>query len=150
MKYSLIIFEDEEFWIELDDDGYADRQMIISNTETLISCFTDCLAEGIVNLDELEGKIKSIDYQTFQDRWDKYLKPYRTDWELKKKILTVCTKIQGRIKYFYPQGAVVELDNGQGICLAGLPENILIGTLIEWVIAGYDEENMWFILEPIE
>lgn len=92
MKYILDVFEDEEFWIELDNDGYALRQMIVGENNVEMSCFTDCLAEGVVALDELAGEIKIITQDIFEYKWDKYIKNFKEEWENKKKNIILVNK----------------------------------------------------------
>ena len=46
MNYIIIKYENEEFWIEIDKENYAIRQIIISGDNIEISCINDCLAEG--------------------------------------------------------------------------------------------------------
>lgn len=50
MNYIMIKYENEEFWIEIDKENYAIRQIIISGDNIEISCINDCLAEGKISL----------------------------------------------------------------------------------------------------
>ena len=60
MKYLLVETEIEKFWIEIGIDGYANRQIVIDEFKKIhISCLEDCLAEGVIDENDLEGKTKS-------------------------------------------------------------------------------------------
>jgi len=45
MKHTFIDFKSEQFWIEVDEDSYALRQVIVEDDKTLVSCRDDCLAD---------------------------------------------------------------------------------------------------------
>ena len=69
MNYIMIKYENEEFWIEIDKENYAIRQIIISGDNIEISCINDCLAEGKIYLYELDGDITKIDKEKFDLKW---------------------------------------------------------------------------------
>ena len=150
MKYLNFTFEDVTYWIELNDDNYALRQIVIkSNGNILISCINDCLAEGIVSIDKDTNIITPY---SFEKIWSKYLSSYYVNWEKVKSKYPIGKKVEGIIKYFYPQGIIIQLTDTQGItdyekCRENsisnnfYPNQKIIGT-----VTGYDETNMWIIL----
>ena len=70
MKYLLIKYGEENYWYELDDEGYAIRQIILDeHCQIHVSCLEDCLAEGPVNEEELEGSIENISKREFDMLW---------------------------------------------------------------------------------
>ena len=72
MKYLLIEFEEEEYWIEVGTDGYALRQIVFYNDKNVhISSLEDCLAEGPINENDLDGTIKLITKHEFEEYWNK-------------------------------------------------------------------------------
>lgn len=77
----------EEYWFELDDDYYARRQIIIDKitNDYVISCGNDCLAEGVVDLDELEGDKITISQTLFEEKWSDLKKRYEKEWQIQKK-----------------------------------------------------------------
>lgn len=150
MKYILDFFEGEEYWIELDNEGYALRQMIIGNNATQISCLTDCLAEGVVLLEELDGDIKIIEQEVFESRWRNSLKDMKVKWELKKKEYTIGKQVIGKLKYYYPQGAIIQLNEIQGVCSDDIPSGLIISTELQCTVTGYDEINLWITLSPVD
>ena len=146
MKYIYIIYENIEYWIELDKDDYALRQIIVDNGEIEISCKTDCLAEGVILLDELDGEVKIIDNIVFETKWNEVLLNTKTAWEQKKSDYPIGKKVTGTLKYFYPQGAVIQLEEIQGICANKLPADSTVGSQLQCIVSGYDESNFWIIL----
>ena len=49
MKYLVTKFDSEQYWIEVGNDGYALRQIIIdADNNEHVSCIEDCLAEGVI------------------------------------------------------------------------------------------------------
>ena len=79
MNYIMIKYENEEFWIEIDKENYAIRQIIISGDNIEISCINDCLAEGKIYLYELDGDITKIDKEKFGEIKDITDKGYYTN-----------------------------------------------------------------------
>ena len=146
MKYIYIMCEGTEYWIELDNDNQALRQIIDDNGDIEISCKTDCLAEGAVLLDELDGNIEIIEKEVFETKWKDSLLDMRKEWEQKKGEYRVGSPVIGNFKYFYPQGAVIQLEGIQGICTDKLPSSLVVGTQLQCIVTGYDEVNFWIIL----
>ena len=86
MKYWFINFEEEQYWIEVADDNIAMRQ-IIKNADDIIqiSCIEDCLAEGVIDVEDLEGEIIEISLEKFEEKWNAEIKAYLNLWKLQKK-----------------------------------------------------------------
>jgi len=74
------MYENVEYWIEIDDTGNALRQIIIGNNDIQISCKTDCLAEGIIELEDLEGDIKLLDSNCFEKKWKSIINNFEASW----------------------------------------------------------------------
>lgn len=154
MRYIYFQLEKEEFYIELDNENYALRQIIIPyDNKTLISCRNDCLAEGQIDLDNLEGKISYIAKETFEKAWSVHTSPYRKIWNKEKKVYPIGNYIEGIIKYFYPHGIIFDIGNLQGCADYRVTQNnspadsLNINHIISGVVSGYDEDNMWLLID---
>lgn len=124
--------------------------MIIEDHTVQISCLTDCLAEGDVLLEELDGKIKIIKQEIFESKWSESLKHMRKKWEQKKEEYTIGKRVVGKIKYYYPQGAILQLDEILGVCSDDIPSGLVINTELQCIVTGYDEINIWIILSIVD
>jgi hypothetical protein len=146
MKYIFINYNDEQYWIEIGNDGYALRQIIIEpNSEIHVSCSEDCLAEGIINAGELDGKIQLVEQDAFESRWNNATAGKRKNWEDIKMMYPIGKEVECRVKYSYPQGWILELGQWLGVCKGSLtfqPEQMIFGH-----INGYDDVNMWLCVE---
>jgi len=155
LKYIFFLHDNIEYWIEIHNEGYALRQIISNNGMIQISCKTDCLAEGSINVFDLDGECKYIDYNTFEKKWQSIIKIYKVSWMKEKKVNSVGKVIQGNVKYFYPQGVILQIDDSQAICdynelkkVAG-SNNLKVGQIVNGVVIGYDESNMWIKVTPL-
>ena len=153
MKYITFTFENETYWLELDEEKYALRQIILpTDGFATISCRDDCLAEGAVLTDEIDENIFTIDNNEFEKIWDIHSFPYLSIWNEEKKKYPIGTEIKGFIKYFYPQGIIIEIDKIQGVsdydaCRKNSnPKNLYPGHKILGTVSGYDEKNMRLII----
>ncbi len=142
MKYIYFNFENIETWIELDSEKYALRQVNQGDTNT-ISCRQDALAEGIV--DDINCDVITND--EFETVWQQSIKQYADDWEELKIKYPIGAYIEGVIKCFYPQGSVIEIE-GNMIARTMFPEptHTQINVLYHGTVIGYDEQNMWLVL----
>lgn len=146
MRYLLICFENEQFWLEITEQLIAMRQVIIDeNLEIHVSSREDCLAEGKIITDELEGTYKEISKEEFESRWISAIKPYYNEWLSIKQRYPIGTNVEGTCKYFYPQGIVVEGRDYFAIYI-GKKELQFNSTLVACV-KKYDEDNLWLVLE---
>jgi hypothetical protein len=150
LKYITFTFENLTYWIETDEEGWALRQIITEPDGTsLISCRDECLAEGIVFIDEDSIIISEEDFEKI---WEKYSLTYKAGWDIEKNKYSAGMKVEGYIKYFYPQGIIIQLDKVQGITDYNVcrknssPENLYPGHKITGTVTGWDNKNMWIIL----
>jgi ribosomal protein S1 len=149
MKYLYINFDDEKYWLEIGTDAYALRQIIIdADNQTHVSCFEDCLAEGVVIEDELDGKISMITKVEFENQWNIATSEKRKTWVILKKQYPIDTVVVCKVKYFYPQGCILEIGDLQGICT--VKSNVSPNDSINGKVIGYDETNMWLIISEME
>ena len=153
MEYITFTFENETYWLELDEEKYALRQIILSEDGfAAISCRDDCLAEGMILTDEIDENIFTIDNDEFEKIWNIYSFPYLNVWNEEKKKYPVGSQVKGFIKYFYPQGIIMEIDKIQGVsdydtCRKNSsPKNLYPGHKILGTVFGYDEKNMRLII----
>lgn len=67
MKYFLIYYENEKLYIEVNLQNTPLRQIIIDKkSQVRISWREDCLAEGELNINNLECKYEIIKYEKFE------------------------------------------------------------------------------------
>lgn len=66
MRYISFNYEDEKYWIELNNDNVAYREIILSNDCYHVSALEDCLAEGEFVDEEIEAEIKDITQTEFE------------------------------------------------------------------------------------
>ena len=146
MKYLLIKFEEEKYWYELDDEGYAIRQIILDEHGQMhVSCLEDCLAEGPVNEEDLEGSIINLSRQEFDILWQDTLKKYEKLWEDIKKRYSIGVSVQGEYCYSYPQGDIIRGDDFIAIYKGEKP--FCLNQLVQYRVKSYDDVNMWLVVE---
>ncbi len=145
MNYIVDKYENEEYWIEIDEENYAIRQIIISEDNTEISCINDCLAEGKVYLYELAGDISKIDKEKFDLKWKECTGQYFDIWNKIKLKYPIGSKFKGEFVRYHPHGAIFK----NGFAHAKKTDNAKykIGDSILGKVNDYDESNMWLILE---
>jgi len=80
-RYLYHLFGEIEFWLELDDENYATRQITVENSILEISCKHNNLAEGSIELEDLEGTSRWIEENEFESKWNEALAPYQNDWQ---------------------------------------------------------------------
>lgn len=149
MRYLLIIFEGEQYWIEISDEGYALRQINIdANRNVQVSCIEDCLAEGYIDEDELEGTIRIISQLEFEIKWEEATLEIRKRWNNEKDNYKIGKKVKCKAKYLYPQGWILKIDQLQGICNSEF--EMSYNQQIEGKVSGYDEVNMWLLINEIK
>ena len=148
MKYIFVDFDGFQYWIEVDKDGYALRQVTIEGTETLVSCRDDCLAEGVV---DTENDCVQISEKDFEQIWSNATEKFRCTWNTKKQSYKVGQSVTGEIKYFYPQGAIVDIGEIQGCGYVKDNKSIqFCGKTISGTISGFDDKNMWILFDKCE
>ena len=150
MKYIMIDFEDEKFWIEIGEDNYAMRQIIRDNNNIYhLSCIEDCLGEGPIVEQDLDGDIKFITKYDFEGIWDNLKSEYGDKWKRIKLNKRIGSKITGTYKYSYPQGYIFDIGDWLGVVkdISKKEMNFTTGDKIKGIIIGYDDINMWFIIK---
>ncbi len=153
MKYWLINLEEEQYWIEVSDDNIAMRQVIKEVGNVIrISCIEDCLAEGIFDVEDLEGEILEASMEEFEKVWSNETKPYRNLWEIQKEKYEIGNIVEGKIKYFYPQGIIMQIGEVKGLYVDKKENNAYSKyplDTIKGIVKGYDEKNMWIIISSL-
>lgn len=149
MNYLQFDFEGERFLIELSKEGYALRQIVISNKQIHQSCFEDCLAEGVIHSNELEGDVCWINEQLFNKQWEKYKKRYNKQWKNVKTSYPIGKTVQCTMLCIYPQGFFVDINNWKGVIKNTDTLSFMVEKRCDVYITGYDEQNMWLIVEPL-
>lgn len=146
MKYIFLQSDKEKNWLELDNNNYAYRQIILDKNDVFhISCKEDCLAEGEINECDLEGNITYLSAKEFNDIWKHVLKKYMKQWEETKNKYHIGTYIKCIHDYVYPQGIIVR---GKDFIAAYLGnEEFCIGKIVQYKVIAYDEINMWLIVK---
>ena len=148
MKYLFIEFDSEQFWIEVDNDGYALRQIIIDTDDKVhVSCIEDCLAEGTIDENEFEGEIKFITQHEFDSKWNIVTSEERNLWEIIKKQYPLGRGVECKVKYFYPQGWILNIGQLQGVCECNF--ELCPNQLIHGKVSGYDETNMLLLISEV-
>ena len=143
MRYIFFTSEDEKYWIEINDNNIAYRQIIFSNGAYHVSALEDCLAEGKIIEEEFEENIIEITNEEFEIIWNDSLKSYRQTWNSIKHTYLLNNYITAKLMYFYPQGAIFKIDN---IIINYIGnEEVKIHEELKMKIVGYDDSNMWII-----
>ncbi|SEQ06166.1 hypothetical protein SAMN02910289_01152 [Lachnospiraceae bacterium RM5] len=143
MKYIFFESEKEKYWIEINDDNFATRQIILSDGLYHVSALEDCLAEGQIINGEFEADFIDISKKNFEIAWNDALRDYRKIWESIKNNYKLNSNITATLMYFYPQGAIFKVNN---IIINYIGENeVQLHEKLNMKIVGYDETNMWII-----
>lgn len=144
-KYVTISDDEEVYWIEVDNENYALRQVIKDKDNVFhISCLEDCLAEG--KIDNLE-KYEIITQDRFLYIWNKVLEKYQVHWN------NVCKKYRrediliGKVMFFYPQGVILQGKDYMAIYKGN--KNMILHNCYQMRIIDYDNENRWIIVDII-
>lgn len=155
MKYWFINFEEEQYWIEVADDNIATRQIIKDEDDIIrISCIEDCLAEGVIDVEDLEGEIIEISLEKFEEKWNAETKAYHNLWEFQKEKYPIGKIVECKIKYFYPQGIIMQIGDTKGVYQdRELKASNEYGKYpldtIKGKVKGYDDKNMWLIISSL-
>ncbi|PGM57775.1 hypothetical protein [Bacillus sp. AFS053548] len=148
MKYILIIFEEEEFWIEVGTDGYASRQIVIDNDKNVhVSCWEDCLAEGPIDENEMDGTLKIITHHEFEEKWYKATLVKREFWECQKKKYPIGKELRFKVAFNYPIGWLLKVEDLFGIYMGEC--DLSYDQWVKGRVVGYDEINMWLKISDI-
>lgn len=141
-KYLYLQDDDDEYWIELDEENYAIRQIIREPNDILhLSCFEDCLAEGpIIDLSEFN----IISYDTFQQIWNKCISTHDSEWDNIKNKYVLGSSVNLRVECFYPQGIIMKGSNFIAIYMGN--RNFKLHEIVNLQVVQYDDENHWVIV----
>ena len=146
MKYLLLKSGEEKYWYELDDAGYANRQIVLDeNCQIHVSCLEDCLAEGPINEEDIDGSITNLSKSEFDILWQNTLKKYEKLWEKIKKSYPIGVYVQGQYSYSYPQGSIIRGDDFIAIYKGN--ESFCLNQLVRYKVKSYDDMNMWLVVE---
>lgn len=146
MKYLLLKLGKEQYWYELDEEGYASRQINVDEDGQIhVSCLEDCLAEGLINEDDLEGYVIHLSKQEFENLWQTTLKKYEVVWKDIKKKYPIGIFVQGKCSYSYPQGSIIRGNDFIAIYIG--EESFCLNKLVQYKVKSYDEKNMWLVVE---
>lgn len=149
MQYICILFSQDKYYMELNDDNIALREIILHvDTSTFeISCFDDCLAEGEVDIHQIEGEILIISKEQFDNIWQTYTIRHRPKWNKIKDYMNVGKQLKMKECYIYPQGTILKMGDLTGVCKSTI--NFQLNQIVPVVITGYDNLNMWLIVEKL-
>lgn len=146
-------------YIEI-DGGYATKQIVVTSNKFIASNRKDkehnfYLAEGQVDIDEIvEFGGSEITEEQFYKVWNTYKNDLSDKWKETKENFPIGEKIEGIIEVFYPQGVILNISQDViGIadykkCSDSThPVNLYPGYKIIGIVIGYDEENMWLVID---
>lgn len=146
MLYIFFHYDNEKFWIEMDEDCYAIRQIICDEKNIYhISCMEDCLAEGEIDVKHLEAEIVYLTKVEFDTVWNKVISSYSEDWKIVKSKYLIGMELLGQCAYFYPQGPVIK--GKDFIAVYKGEKHIFFKESVYVRVIAYDEVNMWLVTE---
>jgi alpha-glucuronidase len=146
MEHILVDFEGFKYWIEVDEEGYALRQITVDGEKILVSCRDDCLSEGIV---DTENDCVKITEKDFENVWSDATEKSRQIWNTEKQKYVIGQNVSGVIKYLYPQGAIFDINKLQGCGdISHLDFGLVYsGKEINGIVSGFDDINMWLLID---
>ncbi len=145
MKYIKIDFDEIIEYIELDDEGYATRQIGIDGDDIRLSCRQDYLAEGIVDTEEYCVFITAED---FNEKWNYYLSLFGIDIKAIKEKYPIGAVINGIEGRYYPQGTIIDINGNFLACDSN--KDLSLHSPYNGIVTGYDEVNCWLLVEQLE
>lgn len=142
-KYLYLQDEDDEYWIEIDEENYAIRQIIREANDIFhLSCFEDCLAEEpITDVSEF----KSISYDTFQRIWNKCISTHDLEWDNIKNKYELGSSVNLKVECFYPQGIIMKGSNFIAIYFGN--SHFELHEIVNLQVVKYDDENHWVVVK---
>jgi hypothetical protein len=146
-------------YIEI-DDGVASKQIAVTPNKYISSNRKDeehhfYLSEGKIDINDIiEYGGSEISGKQFYSVWNKYREGLIDNWNRTKEKFPVGSEIDGIIEVFYPQGVIINISQD----IIGIadynncrhstqPENLYPRHKITGKVVGYDEENMWLIID---
>ncbi len=146
MRFLSISDEKDQYLIEINEKGFATRQIVFSEDGTChISCLEDCLAEGQIKDSDMDGEVKEISEQEFELSWNKIVGRYKSKWSAMKKKYHVGDVIRGEFRYYYPQGMIFSYD--QFFVLYTGNKEAKLHTELDMRIVEFDDINMWIVAD---
>ncbi|BDD32216.1 hypothetical protein [Escherichia coli] len=150
MTYIFVDFEGFKIWFEVDKEGTALRQVTIEESSGIIevSCLGPFLADQYV---DTQNDCETITREQFESVWQEATAVEREKWHEEKLKYVPGMAIQVTIQYFYPQGTICRM--GDRLFCANIKTTYLhgvslgTGANILGTITGYDEPNMWILLD---
>lgn len=151
MEYWKIEFEGEQILVESDlSSKTVYKQMVIDETIHL-SAFEDCLAEGDFYIDDMEGQIEQISKSEFEAIWYSELHKYEQEWQKIKRKYAIGSVLEVKTQYSYPWGWIVSMEDS--IVIKGLMDSKrshYSNDVIKCIVSGYDEQNLWVLMNAVE
>ena len=149
MQHIYFEFDEHKYYVELNNQRYAVRQITqFPSGRISLSSHENTLAENQMTIDEDEVLISE---EKFDELWFKELAVYADEWEKTKAKYPLNTKVTGVVQYFYPQGIICDIDGVLAITIddAYMPDDVMLypDDVLDGVVIGYDEENMWVKFE---
>lgn len=149
MKYWHIDFDNDNYWLEVDDAGVSIRQMVsLQNGLVKLSCFEDCLAEDLFDPLDMDGVVSEITNMQFEEKWKSKTMEHYEKWENQKSLYAIGQVVNGKALYYYPQGCIARIGEAIG-CVYDTDSNCKIGDEIQGVVKDYDEQNMWILISIV-
>ena len=149
MKYWHIDFDNDNYWLEVDDAGVSIRQMVsLQNGLVKLSCFEDCLAEDLFDPLDMDGVVSEITSMQFEEKWKSQTMEHYEKWESQKSLYAIGQVVNGKALYYYPQGCIARIGEVIG-CVYDTDASCKIGDEIQGVVKGYDEQNMWILISIV-
>ncbi|WP_129688244.1 hypothetical protein [Gottfriedia acidiceleris] len=142
------------------ENGYAIKQIAVTQNKYIASNRKDkehhyFLAEGLLDVNEIiDDGGSEISEKEFYVIWNKHSEVLINTWNITKEKYPIGLEVEGKIEVFYPQGVIVNFaENVIGVvdyikCKESTqPENLYPHHKITGKVNGYDEENMWLIID---
>ena len=140
-------------------DGYAWRQVTVNRAQSVASSIPDpthgmALAEGDTDWAALEEvEVTEISRAEFKTPWEASLRKHDVRWMASKHAYPEGTAAHGRLRCFFPQGVIVDLEhetigvaNYEECKVSARPEHLYPGHRVSARTAGYDDVNHWILL----
>lgn len=147
-------------YIEIDDDNIASKQIAVTSNKYIASNRKDeehhfYLAEEKIDVNDIiDFGGSEISESQFYNIWNKYREGLSDNWHQTKENFPIGSEIEGIIEVFYPQGVIISISQD----IIGIadynkcrnstqPDNLYPRHKIIGKVDGYDEENMWLIID---
>lgn len=148
MYYLYFRDDEDEYWIEIDNDNIAYRQLIKTKEGFHNSCLEDCLAEGPIVIQELPITTRRIIHNEFEEKWRESLEPYHKKWLKIKGKYKIGDEIVGVMKYQYPQGIIFKGFDDNIILYKGNMK-VVLNECKRMRITDFDDTNMWIVTSDL-